>query len=272
MTAAQRGDWQARARLYFADCEEVEDEGENAEGTGKIERFPAFDWTKAVDGMLRVCCRAGLNIFEPVDGDARDIVARPHLSLMLDKGSDGFCGTWALLNKFKLRISPFFDPMHCPWRALDAFLLEQKLNTSMMLKTVAHNLEFGPFDGESWACQLRDTASEISAMADVGDVVLEFWWPRIAAELGCSDADEDETKARKQLCLKTLSRQPWLHRKACRVCSSRWGTFTNAEDERSAFAAQRSFVLMWQGFFLQGWLKKRYICQSHGRCGALQSC
>lgn len=84
--------------------------------------------------------------------------------LCLDKGSDGFAAVWALLNKFQVRCSPFFDPMHTPWRSLDVWMQGLHIKASMLLKTVSHNLEFGPWDGESWWQQLKDTAKEVSAM------------------------------------------------------------------------------------------------------------
>lgn len=221
--------WRALAHKFF---ESVEAQHSAKKGASKIQRLSAFDWVRGVDWMLVACTGEGLARFAPIgDGCGDDPIPvhkRPVLSLALDKGSDGFAGTWAMLNNWKLRIAPFFDPFHIPWRDLDRFMDEACIKTSMVLKTVSHNMEFGPWDGEAWAQQLRDTAKKVSKLSGPDDPVLLFWWPRIQHELGLSD--EEATPAAIRDWLVSLPSLWWLQKKGPRVCTSRWGTFAEAED------------------------------------------
>lgn len=203
---------------------------------------------------------SGLSAMMPQPGDPRPTEERPHLTVALDKGSDGFSAVWALINKFRLRLTPLFDPMHIPWRDLDMWMDAYSVKTSMILRTVSHNLEFGPWDGESWACQLRETAAEIAAMCDIADPALWYWWPRIAEELNLTAEEEADTDLAKLEFLRGVPSSHWLHRKGPRVATCRWGTFCEAEQYKSSHEAQRAFAFTWQGL-LQGWLTKT-TCKS----------
>lgn len=99
------------------------------------------------------------------------------------------------------------------------------IKTSMILRSVFHNLEFGPWDGESWACQLRETAAEIAPMCEVADPALSYWWPRIAEELQLTADEEGDVDMAKLRFLRGLPSSPWLHRKGPRVATCRWGDF-----------------------------------------------
>ena len=246
--------WQALALDFF---KKLDSESQVATGATKrkLERVAAFMWCRASDWMLQVCTGVGFKRFAKVASDPVPIQDRPCISLALDKGSDGFSSVWALLYKWELRVCPFFDPFHIPWRDLDRFMEGEAIKTSMILKSVSHNLEFGPWDGESWAQQLRDTAKEVSALGDTNDPVLNFWWPKIVKEFEWP-GDEAESTQTKAWFLKELPDFWWLKRKGPRVCTSRWGTFCEAEQYRESFFAQRCFVLMWQGL-AQGWLTKK---------------
>lgn len=96
-------DWSARSKRFF---EELVDDSVELQPPTKMQRVCAFDWAKAVDWKLQVMTGHGLAAMQPVENDARSIQDRSHLSLVLDKGSDGFSAVWALLNKYKLRQDP----------------------------------------------------------------------------------------------------------------------------------------------------------------------
>ena len=244
--------WQSLAKDFFR---KLDDESQVATPVKKLQRVAAFMWCRAADWMLQVCTGMGFKRFAKVECDAVPIQDRPCLSLALDKGSDGFCSVWALLYKWELRVAPFFDPFHIPWRDLDRFMESESIKTSMILKSVSHNLGFGPWDGEPWAQQLRDTAKEVSVLGNTNDEVLSFWWPKIVQEFGWGHEEAESTET-KVWFLKELPSLWWLSRKGPRVCTSRWGTFCEAEQYRESFYAQRCFVLMWQGL-AQGWLTKK---------------
>ena len=203
------------------------------------------------DHQLQCCTGHGLIYFMPVSLDVRPICSRPYLAWLLDKGSDGFCSVWWMVYEKKIRGAPFFDPMHVPYRDLDTWLDDQGLKASMKLKSIHHNFTFGPWDGESWLQQHKDTAKEASAMEAVDDACLDYWWYKICLEL---EIDYwSSTKADRLRFLRSLPTEEWLNKNGPRCCASRWGTYAKAEEYRSHFEARRGFLLMVQGV-LQHWL------------------
>ena len=75
--------------------------------------------------------------------------------------------------------APYFDPMHIPYRDLDTWLDDQGFKASMKLKAIHQNFTFGPWDGESWLVQHKDTAADVAVTEAVDDPVLDFGWFRI---------------------------------------------------------------------------------------------
>ena len=73
----------------------------------KYHRVAAQDWILGVDHQLQTLIGKGLSAFEPRKYDVVPVDKRLHLAVCLDKGSDGFCGTWFLLFMLKVRLSPF---------------------------------------------------------------------------------------------------------------------------------------------------------------------
>ena len=136
---------------------------------------------------------------------------RLHLAVCLDKGSDCVCGTWFLLFMLKVRLSPFFDPMHIPYRDLDVWMSEIGIKPSMMLTSIHHNFTYGPYDGESWFCQLQELAKELRSMMLPDDPALLFNWARICKELGIDF--ETSTVADRKAFIRGLPEQEHMQQK-----------------------------------------------------------
>lgn len=118
-------------------------------------------------------------------------------------------------------MTPVFDPFHSPWRELDGVMNECGLKSSMLLSSVSHNLEFGPWDGQAFHQALVDAAKELENLCDANDPILSYVWPRICKDRGI---DEDDAEA-KDAFITSLSAAEWLQAKGPRVCTSRWGTW-----------------------------------------------
>lgn len=186
----------------------------------RVQRMAAFDWLLAVDWQLQCCLGRGLSEFLPSASAHLPLHRRPMLCLSLDKGSDGFSAVWFLIYQKAARVVPVFDPFHSPWRELDGVMKECGLKSSMLLLTVGHNLEFGPWDGQAFHCALVDAAAELQRLCTPDDPLVNCLWPRICRDRGTS---EDDAIAKAAL-LKGLSESEWLFAHGPRVCSSRWGT------------------------------------------------
>ena len=220
----------------------------------KYHRVAAQDWILGVDHQLQTMIGRGLSAFEPRMIDVVPVEKRFHLAACLDKGSDGFCGIWFLLFKLLLRMSPFFDPMHIPYRDLDSWMADTGIKPSMMLKSIHHNFTYGPYDGESWFCQLKELAKELRAMMLPDDPALLFVWPKICKEIGIDY--ETSTVADRKAFIKGLPEQEHMQNNGQRVCGCRWGTYAKAEQWRSGFEGQRCYLLLAQGI-LQGWAQNK---------------
>ena len=194
-----------------------------------------MDWLKAVDWQLLCTVGDGFRKFAPVEGDTTPIQRRPHLALILDKGSDDFCATWFLLFQEKLRVSPTFDPLHSPWRELDLAMNECRLKSSMLLSIVAHNLEYGPYDGAAFFEKMKETSRELVQLINRDDRFFRDLWPRIAAEQGLDEFSVDDMDS----FLSGLPEAEWLRAKGPRVCTSHWGTWCEAHLWRRQFSRFR---------------------------------
>ena len=241
----------------------VQDGLDDAEVTSKGKKAPKFhrtaaaDWLMAADHQFVVVTGTGLCRFIPHSHDPRPAEQRQLVLLLLDKGSDGFCTVWYVLYFLKMRAMPVFDWAHIPYRDLDGWMTEADLKCSMRLKTIHHNFGYGPWDGESWMQQHRDTATEVQAMGITSDPCLDFWWPKICRELGLKLEETGHND--KLVFISTLPEAEWLVKQGQRVCGSRWRTFSVAETYRCGVEARRAFLLMVQGVqgVLQGWLANR---------------
>ena len=152
----------------------------------------------------------------------------------------------------KLRATPFFDPFHDPWRQLDISMAECGLKTSMILSSIGHNLDFGPWDGQAFWQQEKDTAAEVVALMGPDDPLLDFFWPRICWDLGL-DPEADDAKEKYIKELKSFS---WLKKKGPRVCMTRWGTWAEAHEFRAPYHHSRLLLLVALGL-RAGWLTGR---------------
>ena len=190
----------------------------------------------------------GLKAFQGL-AEGVPIQERHHLSICLDKNIDGFASVWYKLYAMELRMTPFSDPFHDPWKQLDISMAEAGLKTSMILSTIGHNLDSGPWDGQAFGQQEKDTAAEMVALMGPGDQLLDFFWPRICWDLGL----DPEAEGAQEKYLKEFTSFGWLKRKGPRVCMTRWGTWAEVHEFRAHHHHSRLLLLVSLGL-RSGWL------------------
>ena len=229
----------------------------------KFSRTAAQDWLLAADHQFIVITGQGLCGFMPHGCDPVEYQNRPLCIFLLDKGSDGFAAIWYVLYELNMRAMPVFDVCRIPYRDLDGWMADVELKCSMKLKSIHHIFGYGPWDGESWMQQHKDTAAEAKAMALVDDPVLDFFWPKRCMELGLVCAET--TRHDKLAFLESLPDADWLAKHGQRVCGTRWRTYSVAQTYRQPFENRRAYLLMMQGV-LQGWLanQKGKALMAHG--------
>lgn len=106
--AEDRAEWsqQVTRLLHTLAAEDAEDVVE--EKQKKLQRMSSFVWLLSVDWMLQVIGgpHMGLKAFHgPAEGVP--IQERHHLSICLDKGTDGFASVWYMLYAMELRMTTF---------------------------------------------------------------------------------------------------------------------------------------------------------------------
>ena len=252
VTEEDKADWQKSAEALIGMCKAAEKElGQACPLKKRLNRSAAFAWCKGLDWQLQTMVGKGLSRYAQQDGDVRRVEQRPFLSVCLDKGSDGWCATWFLVNECKLRMMPFWDPFHGPWNDVNTAMDECGLKSSMLLSTIAHNLEYGPFDGQAFHRKMCETAEELKSLMNVNDPLLQYLWPKICAEMGYEESQFED----KLQFLENLPTHEFLRVKGPRVCSSRWGTWCEADSFRAPYHHARLLVLLGMGL-LEGWIKK----------------
>lgn len=171
--------------------------------------------------------------------------------MVSDKGSDGLGSIWYLLYEKGTRAAFWPDPFHGPWRELDNAVSAGKKKHALLMSSIVHNGDFGPFEGCSFWEQQRESAREMVAKMGEGGPLLEWLWPKTLRDKGVEASEYGQKEF-----LQALLSSRWMVSKGARVCSTRWGTWAAEEAERLPSHHGRLLVLIHYGL-VQGWFRRR---------------
>lgn len=154
--------WLGRARCSTGPC---------AWRPKNIPRRAAFRWILCVDSQIRMVTGvAGLAHFKkpkPGDGAGGDELSTtplkwPHLSIALDRGSEGCSALHFLQRVAEANIEELWDPSHDSWRDFQRVLRECDMLPFWYMFMVSANLVHGPFLEGSRYKALTEAMSEVA--------------------------------------------------------------------------------------------------------------
>lgn len=113
-------------------------------------------------------------------------VARPLLTIFLDRGPDQFSAVNFAVSKLRLRIFPLWDPFHEVANDLTNALKGAGLKPLLHELQHVFNFSHGPWQSCDFFRQVREAVSSWVADASVHDDIFQLLGPKIAADKGTS--------------------------------------------------------------------------------------
>ena len=163
-TEAEKQTWRSLGEGFLAGLSQAAAEEDPAHvhvaKAQKEERVASHSALVQINWMLMCAKGHGILAYQPKAGDERPLQSREHLALIVDKGSDNWCLSWFLIYHLRLRVSVYPDPFHGPWRELENAISAGGKRHSLLLSSIVHNMDYGPFEGQAFWNQQRDSAKE----------------------------------------------------------------------------------------------------------------
>ena len=165
-------------------------------GVRKVRRKKSFQWCAMLDNALQA--GAGIQLKDLQVPEAELASPAQPLSWLLaggviDKGSDGVCGSNFLVRKLRLNLSIWYDPSHGAWRSCLGALSGAGLMTHAFIMLMTYNVGFGEWkDGTRYEQVKTSVQDTIQSCQPADDDIFQFVLPGIIKERGLSEEPRTE--------------------------------------------------------------------------------
>ena len=149
----------------------------------QLVRKSCADYVEALERVLYFMFQLNLASFGPAatlagGGPPKTLV------LVQDQGGCGYALSWYLLYHAKLRMVVFHDIFHREWNDVRGGLKSAGLWWAVLLSTVVLNLNYGPWESQSWWCKLCEMGAHFWETRQPGDPLFEALYENICFDKG----------------------------------------------------------------------------------------
>eukprot|EP00971_Amphidinium_carterae_P144489 2863248-Amphidinium_carterae.1 len=216
-------------------------------------RTASWQFLKALDNILRICTERDLSAYK-VDGyNHKDLQAKPELipglnlplkwlSITSDQCAAQLSPLFFLSYQLGITSLQVFDPNHRVQNDLYAAVRSAGLWHLIKLKTIAWNMNYGPFQSGGHWSKVVDAGREFMKHASVSHPLFQCMLPKIARDRGethllGSDAYEQSIWTELEDIDKVLA-------KRSKMQVSRWGQWFRCFEEHRRYKSMRCLVLL----------------------------
>ena len=221
--------------------------GEGGATAPTLYRTKAFQWLVATGFQLMTATGRGWSSFLL----APEIERPPpecwnSITVSIDQGSDGWSACQYLTHASAVIIT-LFDTSHRLWNDCQAALRSSGLWHYCLLMVICLNLDNGPWDGAKWWEELKQGASEYSAVSTASCPVFQKFLPAISEEMGLDEHDLLDPNRVAEVHAEIGS---VFARKVAKVGMSRWFQFTDSAREFTKLWSRRLVITVFMVMML----------------------
>lgn len=227
----------------------------------KKARLASRDWLLRTDKQLQSILGRGLSFWcrselpEDADGHVHE-QAGPNeaLGIHADRGPDGSCAAYYLVNELKASVVLFWDFNHDAHNDLvNAMRSTADIYDRMVLNGVAYNVHWGPWSSMAWFRACAEAAGNFAKLATLDDPLYQAMLPQLLHSSGAEEMHYDPEFI--QNLFDTNFQQEIFTKMGPKLQFSRYHSIIDVSEWWLPRWGGRLSVLIFMGLAM-GWLKK----------------